>query len=376
MRETMTVFSRLDQWIQQFTRTRFFLASLLMVCFTLVQYGVGIVPREFYRQVAANPYVEQKAVHEENYFQESPLLPIVAHHLGLVSRLSFNVFCLAVIIGAYGLFAYYCRNRLESSPAFIVFALLQAHPVTTVLLAWLGMPDGITFAATILVLFTTSLVGIGLLGILGAFNHAIALFAIPAVLVLRRLAKDKGISWWHPVVAVIALGLGMLAVQGFLHLFNINTYSRLSYAATLDFKFWINQNLAFLPMTLFSFHNIIWLAIGVCILAAWCYNRLYFIVFALIQLCFYAITFFCLDTTRVFALLAWAPSIHCIIYSCRLLREQRQDVLYEQVRKLLLLVALIGILIPNYYVYLGNVYHPAGNEFQVWSYLQSLLRGK
>lgn len=374
MMETITIFSRLDRWVQQFTRTHFFLASLLLVCFTLIQYGVGVVPREFYRQVAINPYVEQKAVHEENYFQESPLLPIVAHHLGLVSRLSFNLFCLVVIIGAYGLFAYLCRNQIERSLSFTVFVILQAHPVTTVLLAWLGMPDCITFAATILALFTTSLIGLALLGILCAFNHPVALFAIPTLLVLRRLAKDKGITWWHPVVAVMALGLGMLAVQSFLHLFDINTYSRLNHAMGIDFKFWINQNLAFFPMTLFSFHNVIWLAIGICILAAYRFNRLYFIVFALSQLCFYVITFFCLDTTRVFALLAWAPAIHCIIYSCRLLRDRQQDVLYEQTRKLLLLVALIGILIPNYYVYFGNVFHPAGNEFQIWSYLQSLLR--
>ena len=374
MLETITVFSRLDHWIQKFIRAHFFLVSLLLVCLTLVQYGVGIVPREFYRVVASNPYIEQKEVHEENYFQESPLLPIVAHHLGFVSRFSFNLFCLIVIIGAYGLFACLIRDQMDRSLAFTIFALLQAHPVTTVLLAWLGMPDGITFAATILTLFTTSLVGLALLGVFSAFNHPIALFAIPAVLVLRRLAKDKGISWWHPVVAVIALGLGMLAVQGFLHLFNINTYSRLSYAATLDFKFWINQNLAFFPMTLFSFHNVIWLAIGICILAAYRFNRLYFIIFALTQLCFYAITFFCLDTTRDFALLAWAPAIHCIIYSCRLLRDQQQDVLYEQTRKLLLIMALIGILVPNYYVYLGTVHHPSGNEFQIWSYLQSLLR--
>lgn len=373
MLETITVFSRLDRWIQQFTRTHFFLASLLLVCFTLIQYGVGIVPREFYRQLASNPYVEQKAIHEENSFQESSLLPIAAHHLGLVSRLSFNLLCLAIIIGAYGLFAYLGHDRLERSLAFTVFALLQAHPLTTVLLAWLGMPDGLTFAATILALFTTSLIGLALLGALCAFNHPVALFAIPAVLVLRRLAKDKGITWWHPLVAVMALGLGMLAVQVFLHLFDINTYSRLSYATTLSFKFWINQNLAFLPMTLFSFHDVTWLAIGICILAAYRFNRLYFVVFALSQLGFYAITFFCLDTTRVFALLAWAPAIHCIIYSCRLLRDQQQAVLYEQTRKLLLLVALIGILIPNYYVYLGTIQHPAGNEFQIWSYFQSLL---
>lgn len=374
MFETTTIFSRLDIWIRQFTRTHFFLACLILVCFMIIQYGVGIVPREFYRDVAANPYVEQKEVHEKNYFQESPLLPIMAHHLGLVSRLSFNLLCLATIIGALGLFAYFCRKKIEYSLAFTIFALLQGHPVITVLLSWLGMPDGITFAATIWALFATSLVGLALLGVICAFNHPIAVFAIPAVLLLRRLAKDKGITWWHPVVAVIALGLGMLAVQWFLHLCDINTYSRLNHATALEFKFWVKQNLSFLPMTIFSFHNVVWPAIGICILAAYRFNRLYFIVFALTQLGFYVITFFCLDTTRVFALLAWAPAIHCIIYSCRLLRDQQQDALYEQTRKLLLVVALIGILIPNYYVYLGTVHHPAGNEFQIWSYLQSLLR--
>lgn len=373
MHETITVFSRLDHWIQQFTQKHFFLVCLLLVCFIFIQYGVGIVPREFYRHVAVNPYVEQKEVHENNYFQESPLLPIVAHHLGLVSRLSFNLFCLAVIIGAYGLFAYFCRNRLESSLAFTVFALLQAHPVTTVLLSWLGMPDGITFAVTVLALFVSSLAGLAALSVLCAFNHPVALFAIPTVLVLRRLANDKGITWWHPVVVVMALGLGMLAVLGFLHLNDINTYSRISHAAALDLKYWLNQNLSFFPTTLFSFHNVIWLAIGFCIMAAYRYNRLYFIVFALTQLCFYAITFFCLDTTRVFALLAWAPAIHCIIYSCRLLRDQQQAVLYEQVRILLLVTALSGILVPNYYVYLGTVQHPSSNEFQIWSCFQDLL---
>jgi len=374
MIETTTIFSRLDRRLQRFVRSRYSLACLLLVCVTLLQYGVGIVPREFYRVLAWDPYVDQKEeVHKQNYFQESPLLPIVAHHLCLFSRFSFNLFCLIVIMGAYVLFAFYCQRRIEHSLAFSVFALLQAHPATTVLLSWLGMPDCITFTLTVLALFITSLIGLIPLCILGAFNHPVALFAIPAVLVLRRLAKDKGVTWWHPVASALALGLGLLAIQVFLCVFNIKTYSRVDHALSMDLKFWINQNVSFFPMVLFSLHNIVWLAIGVCIMAAWRFNRLYFIVFALTQLGFYAITFFCLDTTRVFSLLAWAPAVHCIIYSCRLLREQQQDVLYEQTRKLLLLLAMIGMLIPNYYVYLGIVHHPLENEFHIWSYLTSLI---
>lgn len=374
MLETITIFSRLDLWFQQFVRSRFSLACLLLICVTLVSYGVGIVPREFYRMVACDPYADQKEeVHQQNYFQDSPLLPLVAHHLRFFSRLSFNLLCLSVIMGAYVLFAFCCQHRIERSLAFTIFVLLQAHPVTTILLSWLGMPDCITFAVTVLALFTTSLVGLAAICVLGAFNHPVALFAIPAVLVLRRLAKDKGITWWHPVVSVLALGLGLLAIQGFLFLFNIDTYSRLDHALSKDLKFWINQNVSFFPMVLFSLHNVIWVAVAVCILAAYRFNRLYFIVFALTQLCFYAITFFCLDTTRVFTLLAWAPLIHCIIYSCRLLHDQQQDVLYEQTRKLLLLVALIGMLVPDYYIYLGIVHHPLENEFHIWSYLKSLI---
>jgi len=354
-------------------KSHFLLLVLLLLGFTIVAFGVGVTPREFYRALAANPYVEQKAIHQQNYFQESPLLPILAHHLGFVSRTSFNFMCLGIVIGSFLVFAH--QLKLRTGPVFALglFILLQAHPVTIVLLSWLGMPDGLTFGLTVLSLFVTSPLWLAAICLAGALNHPIAVFCISSVILLRRLANDEGIAWRHVFVCVLALIAGTLVVRLFLHYLNISLYSRFDHATDQDMQFWIKHNFRFFFMTVYSFHNTAWFAILFCVLAGFAAKAPYFIVFALLQLAFYGITFFCLDTTRVFALLAWAPAMHCIMYAYRLCGAERSSHLSEQVRKFVLLVAVIGFFTPSYYVYLGEYFSPANNEFHLWPYVQSLF---
>ena len=51
-----TIFEQLEQWLRGCARRRFWLVLALMVVVTFLYCGIGIVPREFYRELAKDPF--------------------------------------------------------------------------------------------------------------------------------------------------------------------------------------------------------------------------------------------------------------------------------------------------------------------------------
>jgi hypothetical protein len=73
-------------------------------------------------------------------------------------------------------------------------------------------------------------------------------------------------------------------------------------------------------------------------------------------LVFYGITFFTKDTTRVYALLSWAPTLHCLLHTWRTAspKEARGSVFRHSV----VLSALAGWCAPRLFVWDGTVHSP------------------
>jgi hypothetical protein len=368
----MTIFDQLEAWVRRCVRQHFYLVLALLVVATILYCGLGVVPREFYRELAKNPYAQRTDIHRENYFQESPLLPVLAHLTGWQAPAPFGLLCFSVILAGFLYLVRAARRRYGALWALLLLALLLASPLTMVLLSWIGMPDAITFLVLALMLYVRQGWVVFLLAALGSYNHPIVMFAVPGLWLLRWRARDSGVTWLHVALATLGVLAGWLAVRVFLHINSIEVVSRAEFVGERNLLYWIKYNLEHLPVALFSLQNMGWFALAgsVAILLrldrgyAWC-------LLGLLAL-FYGITFFCLDTTRVFALLAWAPAWHGLVHALQKADEAGPR-LRAQFERVLMLIALIASFSPTYYVWLGQVVHPGQNAWDAWSWLRSLL---
>lgn len=366
----------LTRWYQlltEFSSSHYTLAIALIVVLTVLVNGVGTIPREPYRLTAIDPFREVQA-HPENYFQRSPLLPLIAHFLRLTSRFEFAGLSLTIVLVGWALLGSLSRQRDGETLGFLSTALIVLHPVSLVLISWLGTPDALTFLLTCIFLYSRSPFVLGVAAALGGFNHPISVLVAPALLGLRQ-AADEQIGSRNWLAVSVGLVIGSLGVLVFLKAFDIQAYTRLDFLLSRNLSTWIRQNLSLLPHSLYSLHQIVWLPIGMSLLVMPRRTRRYVGTFALIQVIFYLVAFFSADTTRVFSLLGWAPALHFIRKAVTTAREDHDPAREGQLLKSLALVVLIGQLIPRYYVWTGELHPPNfnGTYFPVLSWLRGLF---
>ena len=134
------------------------------------------------------------------YYLEAPLHFLVAHALGATTRVPYLVFCVAMVLLGYGLFAWLGRRRWGDRGLLLMGVLLVAHPVTYILHTWLGLADGITFALTVVVLLSGSAPLVGLAAALGMLNHPMFALVLASVVALRWLRGEVGwrFAAWAP----------------------------------------------------------------------------------------------------------------------------------------------------------------------------------
>ena len=354
---------RFSRW----ARRSFWRVVGIVLAGTVLYGGMALTPDVGYLELAADPFTEAA---RPNYHQGAPLLPLLAHGLGTTSTASFFALCLGFILGGYVTLALGARRRYGPATAALAVLLVAAHPVTTVLLAWVGMPDALTFLFAALLLFVRHPLVLAGVGVLGAFNHPILVFAAPALVLLRVLARDERIGMSHLVATVVGVVAGLGLGQWFLHVYDIEVVSRLDYvlARGLDYWLWINRRM---PHIVFSGHGLLWLAIGA---AAWRLHRTdrrYALALVGIQVAFLGVTFVTEDSTRVFALLAWAPALHGLLYA---LRQESS----AEFRTALFVLGLLELATPGYYVWESRLFAAPFYEFYrfvlttLWSAVQSI----
>jgi len=247
----------------------------------------------------------------------------------------------------------------------IFTTILITSPLTTVILSWLGTPDGLTFALTIPFLFTTSSLLIFILAILGTTNHVVFTIAASEILVLRWIACGK-IKAYHLIIVLIGGTAGFLLVKLFLTFNHIQIMeSRLDFILSKDLTFWIKMNAADFPMSLFSLFNIQWLIIIVSLLMFFKMDKIYYFFLLIILLFNFGITFFTKDTTRVFSLLSWGILLECIFHSYRLaLKINSEGKSYqEQYLLALIIIGLTSFITPRYYSWNGEIHTTPFYEF-------------
>ncbi|HEY5728430.1 MAG TPA: hypothetical protein VIS72_00150 [Anaerolineales bacterium] len=335
-------------------RSRFWLLfpGLVFLVVILIN-GIGVVPEEPYQRLAENPFITRTDIHFNNYWQENPLLPVIAFYLGLSSPGTFNFLCLAIITGAFLLFALLSSRRWGSAPALIFATLLITSPLTTVLLTWLGTPDGLTVALTVPFLFTGSSLLVFFLSLLGATSHPAFMIAVVEILALRWAARES-VKFKHILTTGIGLAAGYGLTRRFLMVNQIEVVSRLDFMLLKDLGEWMKMNALNFPMSIFSLFNIHWLALPLCLVMFFRKDRVFYSLVLVLLLVNYGFTFFTLDTTRIFSLLSWGILFICIFHSYKLSLNEQE--IQKQFLQSLILVSIVSFITPRYFSWVGEIH--------------------
>jgi len=313
--------------------------------------GLGRVPGDDHRLYALKLFTPAASDGSADRFHQDIALPLLARGLGATSPHAFFFLCLAIVLGTLAALAWRFRATLEPDAAVILFALVVAHPVVTILLSWIGEPDGITFATTALVLLSGSPVAIGAAAAVGAANHTMAIVSLPIALVIRWAGGER-VSAAHALALLVGLIGGLILVGQFLAAQHLVAGSRLEFVRDIGFGYWIKQSLGSLPIMLWSLHGGVWFALILSAWLMWETNRAYVLVQAAAMGVAFLAAIVSLDTTRVFALLAWAPAVHLVLTAWR---RESEGTARATLRRALVVAALVALTTPRLFVWEGAV---------------------
>jgi hypothetical protein len=338
-------------------RHRFWFLALVLV-FLIVTFinGVGLVPEEPYQRLSEYPFITRTDIHFNNYWQENLFLPVLAYFLGFTGTIRFNALVFATIFGAFSLFAWLAFLYRGSVVSMVTSTILITSPLTTVFLSWLGTPDGLTILLTIPFLFIHSGILMFSLAVLGAMNHLVFVIAAVEILILRWIARDR-INLRHLVYTVVGAALGYGIVKFFLYSNKIEVMSRVDFMQLRNLSEWTNLNLETLPIALYSLFNIQWLILPVCLIMFFKKDRLFYVLVIFILLVNYGMTFFMLDTTRVFGLLSWGVLFECIFHSVDIsVSQSEQPEFQKQFMQALALTGILSLFSSRYFVWVGEIH--------------------
>lgn len=336
----------------------------LIFLIVILANGIGIVPEEPYQRLAENPFIARTDIHFNNYWQENPLLPVIAFYLRLSFPLAFNILCLVILTGAFLLFAALSFRRWGPAPALIFSTLLITSPLTTVTLTWLGTPDGLTLALTVPFLFVQSGPLLFFLSIFGIANHPAFAIAAMEILALRWAARD-GINFKHILISGIGLAAGYGLVRLFLAVNHIEIVSRTEFMLLKDTGEWLKMNALNFPMSVSSLFNVHWSIPAVCLIMFFKRDRVFYSLVLAALLVNYGFTFFTLDTTRIFSLLSWGVLFECIFHSHKLAGTEHSDDPHVQKQFLqsLIVVGIVSLFAPRYFSWMGEIHTTPFYEF-------------
>jgi len=360
-----TFLNGLYEKILELGKSRLWLLALGCVFIIVVLInGIGIVPEEAYRRLSENPFITRTDIHFNNYWQENPLLPVIAFYLRLSSPAAFNILCFVILAGAFLLFAFLSSRRWGSAPALIFSSLLITSPLTTVLLTWMGTPDSLTVALTIPFLFTRSSLLIFFLSILGATNHPAFMITVVEILALRLAAKDK-IKFKQVLSSVAGLAAGYGFVRLFLTVNKIDIFSRADFMLSNGMGEWLKMNALNLPMSISSLFNIHWLILLLCLLMFFKRDRVFYSLVLAFLAVNYIFTFFTLDTTRIFSLLSWGILFESIFHSFELSEAEHNSdpEAQKQFLQSLIFVGIASLVTPRYFSWAGEIHATPFYEF-------------
>jgi hypothetical protein len=316
----------------------------------------ALVPGELQRRaaLAASPW---STGGPQGYQQESPFFYLLAHVVRADSAARFLALCIAVLLAAYILVYLFAWRSMGKRLATLFFLLLLAHPITYVAQTWLGMVDCVTILCTVVLMFATNGAALLAASTIGTFNHPAMLFIAPSVLVVRMLIEPGSLRGGAATAGLIGIAVGGALSIGVLRIAGIAPASRWSFVAATPMRLWVAINLRYLPLALYSFAFALWVPLAIALRYDGPGNPRLYRFYAICGVIFYGVVFFCRDTTRVFALFSWGPTLLVLMH---VVRSSMEEETYHArlLQASVLGAAFFGWLAPHLFIWDGGLHSP------------------
>jgi len=328
-----------------------------VIIMTIISCGFSIVPPghiKKYVSFAADPLNSDLFI---TYNGDAPLHYLLAHAVGASTIVRYLTMCIFFVLLTYvSIYIFSSRNKELKSDPTLILLIFCAHPISYILTTWIGLYDGITVLCTSILLFIDSPIVISAIACLGFTNHPSIAFISLSLIILRYLTDTGRININHIGAVVIGLIAGQILLMVLHHYIGIHAETRLSIVNDFQLKEWVKLNLAYLPLVLYSFNFALWIPVMLMLLLFYNNNLLLYNTYLFSMFIFYVITSFTYDTTRVFAILSWAPTLHCLIYTWKLASsDQPRDIMY---RNSIIYSASLGWIFPHLYLWDGIIHSP------------------
>lgn len=334
--------NKVSEFIEKIAAKKIWPFSLVgFFLIVIVTNGVSFLPFPKYQLLSIDPFSER---------QETILLPIFGYITNLNSPINFTGLCSFIILIAYTLFVFFSKRRHSVFLTILVSTILFTNPISTILLSWVGSPDGLTFLLTIPFLFVSSPFLFFILAFLGTTNHITLLFAVIEIVILRLLSREK-LRAIHLVLVIMSCALGLFIVK----IFAAGGISRFDFLISRGLSSWIDHNLSQLPLTLFSLFNVQWIILISCLIKFFKKDKIYYSFVLLFVLFNYCISFFSLDTTRIFSLLSWGVFIHCVYRSYEISQKLDPPQKQKQFQLILIVIILLSLVLPRFFSWEGVI---------------------
>ena len=290
-------------------------ASVLFNGLAIITPGALLELVDLARDLGASPTMR-------TYHGEAPLFFAIAHLVGAVTIPRYLAFCVLTNLAAFAVFMLAARRAVGRTEATLAFGLLVAHPITYTLQTWIGLGDGLAVACTAVLLFARTPLVLAMAAVVGASSHPSVLFGGVALLFLRAASAPVSLSWPAVVAGVAGLLIGRIGCALLPPLIGYEVGSRWQYISEVSLTQWAIMNAKNWSIVLYSLGFAVWLPVLALFAYAIETRRRVFALFGIWLVCSYAIAFFTKDTSRVYAMLTWGPTVHCLLYGWTLSATQ------------------------------------------------------
>ena len=344
-------------------------AVFFTIFLTLGLYGFGSNPAQDYFNMAGNPF---QPYSRAPHFQDSLLLPLSAHWLGLAnSQAAFELYTAIAFLLAFFAIFYFARRDLREAALFGALTLALS-PASLTCLLWLGLPDQFIVLFSAILAFAVWPPALFVVTFLGVANHPLFLFVSLTLAGLRFFSGQKEFNWRQILSILLGAFSGYIFVQAFLSYYQIQIgVTRLGLMFQHDIIDWFLVKAIEAPLSIFSLYNGLWFVLAACVLYGFPRRKAYYSVFLIVQFGAAVITFFTYDTTRIFSLLTIGAVIHCVVFTYQLAVQNRHEIIF---RRLMIVLFLAAIFLPHYLVWAGDLLYP--RTYKLPGLLVNLLWGR
>lgn len=351
----MNILNRLNNFL--FTsKFEYFYVFIMLLSMIIngVWYTSGI-PRILMisKDIFSNPFLEQVT---SQWLLGSFLGPILGYIFHM--NQSFFSFCIMHLV-IFLLFFYFLLKSVDkhykNSARYILIAFF-VMPVSNIAFTWLGYADVFTILlGSGLVIYRKNLIIIFILGILFGLNHfEQGLVILLTLSIFYFLTENKLEIFKYSLIMLLGILLGYISLKLHFYIYNFNiSFDRVSYIDNAGFYKYFATLFSNFFAEIFSYFNIFIFPLILMLNSLEKRNKNVSNGFIIGVVIIFFITIFTVDHTRVFNMVVF-PLLIALF-----LNEEVQKIINLKEKRFNLIITfvfLIGIFIPNYYIWQGKIY--------------------